>query len=113
MKIGTQSPWVAAAVGSHCEASVIFAGSDFDLRLAFDLHGLLETAIRQPRRLIRTRRARENGGKYLLLAATAADGETKLSAIRARSEMVRIGKFMQDGSPIVFLCRGRQAPWPN
>jgi hypothetical protein len=26
-------------VESHCEVSVIFAGSGFDLRLAFDLRG--------------------------------------------------------------------------
>jgi hypothetical protein len=38
MKIGTQSPTVDAAVGSHCEAIVIFAGSGFDLRPAFDVH---------------------------------------------------------------------------
>jgi hypothetical protein len=39
MKIGTQSPSVAAVDGSHCEAIVIFAGCGFDLRLALDAHG--------------------------------------------------------------------------
>ena len=42
--------------------------------------GLLETAIRQARWLVRTRGARENGGKYLFLTATANDGGTTADA---------------------------------
>jgi hypothetical protein len=30
---------VTAAVGAHCDAIVIFVGSDFGLRVAFDVHG--------------------------------------------------------------------------
>ena len=41
------------------------------MRLAFDVHGALETAIRQARWHVRTRGARENGGKYLFLTAMA------------------------------------------
>ena len=64
--------------------------------------GLLETAIRQARRLVRTRSARENGGKYLLLAATAADAGT--TADRALSHC-RSGFVIGN-----FKRRGRLAP---
>jgi hypothetical protein len=42
--------------------------------------GLLETATRQARWLVRTRGARENGGKYLFLTAMANDGGTTADA---------------------------------
>jgi hypothetical protein len=59
------------------------------------------------------RSAPENGGKYLLLATTAADGETKLSAIRARSEMVRLaiyaGRHLHDNGKARVAPRARIA----
>ena len=65
---------VTAAVGSHCDAIVIFVGSDFDLRVAFDVHGSARL-FRQAPPLVGTRSARDNRGKYILLA-TATNGGT-------------------------------------
>jgi hypothetical protein len=70
-------PPVGAAGKSHFTAVVMFAGSGFDLRLAF--HGALETTIRQAPWLVRTCGAPKNGGKYLFLAATVTDPGLKRS----------------------------------
>jgi KUP system potassium uptake protein len=69
--------------------------------------GLLETAIRQARRLVRTRSARENGGKYLLLGITADDdGTTAALALNVKHngivhERVVLLKVTTEHSPRV------------
>jgi hypothetical protein len=61
---------VTAAVGSHCDAIVIFVGSDFDLRVAFDVHGSARL-FRQAPPLMGTRSARDNRGSTYFSPPTA------------------------------------------
>jgi hypothetical protein len=74
MKIGTKSPTVGAPGGSHCAAVVIFAGSGFDSRLAFDVHGCARDDHFGKVRFLGIRNAPENGENYLFLAAPPTSG---------------------------------------